>query len=196
MEQPEPPRAFLWIPPDCEHIRAVVVGQHNMEEEAILQHPAFRRAMSELGFAMIWITPGMNLLFHPAGEAGRQFEHMLHALAAESGYAELSTAPIVPIGHSAAASFPWNFAAWKPERTLAALSISGQWPVVKGSGFPEPPLDISRLSGVPGLVTLGEYEWAQDRAGEGLRQRKLNPQFPLTLLAEAGAGAHRWRSQG
>lgn len=27
-----PPRAFLWIPPNCERVRGVVVAQHNMEE--------------------------------------------------------------------------------------------------------------------------------------------------------------------
>ena len=33
------PRAFLWIPPDCQRIRAVVVGQNNMIEPGILEHP-------------------------------------------------------------------------------------------------------------------------------------------------------------
>jgi len=30
------------------------------------------------------------------------------------GYAGLVYAPVVPIGHSAAASYPWNFGAWNP----------------------------------------------------------------------------------
>ena len=37
------PRAFLWIPPDCRRVRAVVVGQHNLIEEGILEDTAFRR---------------------------------------------------------------------------------------------------------------------------------------------------------
>src|SRR5690242_11283677 len=40
------PTAFLWVPPDCQRVRAVIIGQHNMEEEPILEHPAFRKAMA------------------------------------------------------------------------------------------------------------------------------------------------------
>ena len=38
--------AFLWIPPGCEHVRAVMFGQHNMLEEGIMEHPAM------LGFTL------------------------------------------------------------------------------------------------------------------------------------------------
>src|SRR5215210_4540692 len=57
------PRAFLWIPPNCQRVRAVVVGQHNMEEEPIFEHPRFRAALTDLGFAEIWITPPLDLFF-------------------------------------------------------------------------------------------------------------------------------------
>jgi hypothetical protein len=36
------PRAYLWIPPNCHRVCAVVLGQHNMIEEGILElddHP-------------------------------------------------------------------------------------------------------------------------------------------------------------
>src|SRR5688572_10197420 len=52
-----PPKAFLWIPPGCRQVRGVVVGQHNMLEEGIFEHPAFRREMARLGFAEVWISP-------------------------------------------------------------------------------------------------------------------------------------------
>src|SRR3954471_2441460 len=57
------PRAFLWVPPNCQRVRAVVVGQHNMEEEPILEHPIFRKAASDLGFAEVWITPALSGTF-------------------------------------------------------------------------------------------------------------------------------------
>ena len=114
---PAAPRAFLWIPPTCQRVRAVVVGQHNMLEEDILEHPDFRESMSDLGVAIVWITPALDLPFVPS-RSGRQFNQMLKDLAAVSGYSELAFAPISPIGHSAAASYPWNFAAWAARRTL------------------------------------------------------------------------------
>lgn len=41
-------------------------------------------------------------------------------------YIELKYTPVVGIGHSAAASWPYYFGAWNPERTLACISVSGQ----------------------------------------------------------------------
>src|SRR5438034_246370 len=59
-ETEDHPRAFLWIPPNCRRIRGVVIGQHNMEEEPILEHPKFRATLAELGFAEIWVTPAFD----------------------------------------------------------------------------------------------------------------------------------------
>lgn len=185
-ETQEKPRAFLWIPPRCEKVRAVVLGQHNMEEEPLLEHPLFRQALEELDFAAIWVTPPVGMSPHDHAATASALEGTLRDLADVSGYGELARAPVVPVGHSAAASFPWSFAAWRPDKTLAAVSISGQWPFFTVPGTGEIP--TTALDGVPGLVTLGEYEWASDRAGEGLRIRGAHPRLPLTFLAEPGGG--------
>src|SRR5439155_24159927 len=92
-ETDDHPRAFLWIPPNCQHLRAVVVGQHNMEEEPILEHPVFRKTLAEIGFAEIWITPALDGLFRFDKGAGENFDGMMKSLAQTSGYSELSTAP-------------------------------------------------------------------------------------------------------
>ncbi|HSI86486.1 MAG: hypothetical protein ACAI35_25750 [Candidatus Methylacidiphilales bacterium] len=180
------PRAFLWIPPGCTHVRAVVVGQHNMEEEGILEHPEFRRVMAELGIAEVWVTPGLDLVFDYNKGAGEKFDGMMKSLADISGYQELALAPVIPIGHSAAASYPWNFAAWNPERTLAAISISGQWPWYVADKMPS--WEGKNIDGVPGLVTIGEYEWAGERGTGGLKLRQDHPELAMSVLAEPGAG--------
>jgi hypothetical protein len=180
------PRALLWIPPNCKRVRAVVVGQHNMQEEPIFEQPKFRAAMSELGFAEVWITPPLDLFFRFDKGADEHFKAMMAALAQESGYSELQWAPIVPIGHSAAASYPWNYAALHPERTLAVLSVSGQWPYYKDVNTPD--WGNRTVDGIPGLVTMGEYEDAAGRAAEGLQQRTAHTQLPLSMLQEPAAG--------
>src|SRR5205823_3486492 len=121
-------RAFLWIPGDCQHVRAVVIADQNMEEEQLFQDPEFRKTLTELGFAEIWIVPAMgtNSFRFDQGE-GEILESLLKKLADQSGYSELETAPLVPTGHSATAGWGWDVAAWKPERVLAVLSLSGQW---------------------------------------------------------------------
>jgi hypothetical protein len=180
------PRAFLWIPPECKRLRGVVIGQHNMEEERIFENPTFRRTLTDLDFAVIWVTPAIDLFFRfDRGSAGR-FDEMLDALAAESGYSELPLVPVVPLGHSAAAGFPWNWAAWAPKRILAAISVSGQWPYYKDANTPD--WGDRKVDGIPGLVTMGEYEDAWNRAGAGVKQRAEHPQLPLSMLAEPGGG--------
>ncbi len=96
---------------------------------------------------------------------------------------------MAPLGHSAAASWPYYFAAWNPDRTLCALSVSGQWPYFR---------DVKcwrRTSGATGtlilfpcLESMGEYESADTWSREGLRERQQHPLMPLSMLANPGQG--------
>ena len=176
-------RAFLWIPPSCQRVRAVVLAQHNMEEVSILEHPKFRTALAELGFAEIWCVPPFDHLFRFNEGAGGIFNIMMDALSSESGYDELKFAPIVGIGHSAAASWPYYFAAWNPERTLAAISVSGQWPYFRDPKWAPDIWGDRNIVFIPCLETMGEYESANTWSGEGLKQRRQHPRLPLSMLA-------------
>ncbi len=162
-------------------VRGVVFGHHNMEEEGVLEHPAFRSAMAEIGFAAVWVAPGFDRNFRYDQGAGERFDAMLQALADQSGYAELATAPLVPVGHSAAASTPWYIAAWKPGRVIAGISFSGQWPYVPDEPN-APHVAGVNIDSVPGLVTMGEYEWADQNLSKGLDTRKTHPALPLSAL--------------
>ncbi|MEZ0216334.1 MAG: hypothetical protein ACAH89_04330 [Rariglobus sp.] len=177
----EKSRAFLWIPSNCTTVRGVVFGHHNMEEEGVLEHPAFRKAMAELGFAAVWVAPTFDRNFRYDQGAGERFDALMKALADQSGYAELATAPLVPVGHSAAASMPWYIAAWKPERVIAGISFSGQWPYVPDPQFAPQVAGVS-IDAVPGIVTLGEYEWADERMGAGLKTKAEHPALPLSAV--------------
>ncbi len=108
---------------------------------------------------------------------------MLLRLAEGSGYRELVTAPVVPLGHSAAASWPYYFAAWKPERTLAAISVSGQWPYFRDATFAPDIWGNRNIDFVPCLETMGEYEAADTWSNEGLKEREAHPRLPLSMLA-------------
>jgi hypothetical protein len=182
--------AFLWIPPGCERVRAVMFGQHNMLEEGIMEHPVMREELAKQGIAEVWVAPRFDTVFRFDQGAGEKFDALMRTLATTSGYDELATRPVVPIGHSACASFPWNFAAWNPERTLAVLSIHGDAPQTNltGSGMPNPDWGNRRIDGVPGLFVIGEYEWMEQRIAPGLAFRKKFPKAPVAFLAEPGRG--------
>ena len=180
-------RAYLWIPPDCEQVRAVVFAQHNMEEESILENPIFRKALAEVKFAEIWCAPRWDLVFHFNQGAGEALTGILDDLADLSGYAELKVAPVVGVGHSAAASMPYYVGVWNPPRTLAAMSISGQWPYVRNQFAPDIWGDRT-FDNIPALESMGEYEAANTWSDEGLKERQQHPQMPLSMLTNPAQG--------
>ena len=189
-ETKQHPVAFLWVPENCKQVRGVVVGQHNMVEEGIFERSDFRKAMTDIGFAIVWVSPMLNQNFDFNKDAGEDFNYMMKKLADSSGYKELAFAPVVPVGHSAAASFPWNFAAWNPERTLAVISIHGDAPQthLTGYGGPNVTWGNRNIDGVPGLMVMGEYEWWEDRMAPGFSYVNNHPKTPLTFFCDAGHG--------
>jgi hypothetical protein len=183
------PRAFLWIPEHCQRVRAVVIADQNMEEEQIFQDAAFRRTLADLGFAEIWIAPAMGSIdFRFDQGDGQVLQAVLSALGSESGYNEIASASLAPMGHSATASWCWDMAAWNPRRVLAVLSISGQWPYFSSSFWGNRSVDE-----VPGLTTKGEYEiqgslekgWYAGLKGDSYQK---HPYQAFTQVVEPGDG--------
>lgn len=184
------PQAFLWIPENCKQVKGVILTQHNMIEEGILEQPYFRKVMEELGFAEIWITPTVSITYDVSKGDDKIFEYVLHKLAETSGYSELEYAPVVPIGHSALASYPWNFAAFTPERTLALVSVHGDAPQTSltGSGRPNPEWGNRNIDGIPALFIMGEYEWWEARIAPAYKYIAKHPESVITLFCDAGHG--------
>ena len=188
----EHPRAFLWIPPDCKRVRAVVVGQYNLLEDGLLQDPAFRRTLAQVGVAEILIAPTFDTWQNTTNNdaANKKFDALLKSLGDESGYTELQFAPAIPIGHSAMATFPWDFAAWNPQRTLAILSVHGDAPLthLTGNGRPNADWGDRNLDGIPGLMVMGEYEWWEDRLTPAFSFQAKYPATPLAIFCDVGNG--------
>lgn len=185
------PQAFLWIPADCRQVRAVVVAMHNMTEETLFENLLFREKLSEAGIALIWITPGWEQPWDVKTGCQVAFDKMLKDLATVSGYNELKDAPVVPFGHSAMATFPWNFAAWNPERTLAVISFHGDAPRTNLTGYGRENLEWGRtrnIDGIPGLMIEGEYEWWEARVNPALAFRMMYPESCISFLCDAGRG--------
>ncbi|HMI02802.1 MAG TPA: hypothetical protein VK541_09990 [Pedobacter sp.] len=176
-------RAFLWIPPDCKKVRAVIFAQNNMEEQSILENPGFRKEMGRLGIAQVWVSPASDLFFRFNEGAAETFTSIMNDLAEVSGYNELQYVPFIGMGHSAAASNPYYMAAWNPERALAAISVSGQWPYFRAKPFAPDIWGDRNINYIPSLETMGEYESAGSWSAEGLKERQNYPLMPLSMLA-------------
>ena len=190
-ETGQAPQAHIWIPEGCTRIRAAVLAQQNMTEEAILRSPLLRSRIAPLGVALIWVSPWFTYDWAPESGCAQIFESMMNDAAATTGHPELGAVPIVPLGHSAQATFPWNFAAWQPERTLCVISFHGDAPRTNLCGYGGPNLEWGRkrnIDGIPGLMIEGEYEWWEARVRPALSFRMKYPGSCISFLADAGAG--------
>lgn len=182
------PQAYLWIPSTCREVRAIVVSQHNMEEISILEEPGFRKEMEALDVAELWICPRFNLPFDFTDGAWEALDETLERLALISGYQELVSVPLIGLGHSAAASNPYYMAASRPDRVLACISTSGQWPYFRDGNFCPDVWGDRSVDYIPCLETMGEYEAAENWALRGLKERTEHPLTPLSMLACPGEG--------
>jgi hypothetical protein len=181
-------RAYLWVPKNCKKIKGFIFAQNNMEEQSILEDVEFRKAMARLDIAEVWVSPAYDLFFNFQTGAGETFQLIMDDLAKASGHQELGAAPFIGIGHSAAASAPYYMAAWKPNKALAAISVSGQWPYFRHPNFAPDVWGSRNIDYVPCLETMGEYEAANIWSAQGLKERKAHPLMPLSMLAAPAEG--------
>ena len=112
-ETGEPQEAFLWIPPACERVKAVMVGQQNMSEETLFHLSAFREAMGRLGVALIWITPELDQRWDVTTGVQEAFDKMLADLAEVSGYTELVDVPMELCRMESGADIGCHFLTWR-----------------------------------------------------------------------------------
>ncbi len=185
------PVAYLWVPEGCKNVKAVILSQQNMTEEAIYKNPRFQAKMKKLGVAMVWVAPAFNNNWDPNSGAQNIFEEMMTNLADQSGHAEIAKAPIIPLGHSAQATFPWNFAAWNPDLTLCIISFHGDAPRTNLCGYGAANVEWGRnrnIDGIPGLMVEGEYEWWEARVNPALAFRMMYPESCISFLCDTGRG--------
>ncbi|SNT35558.1 hypothetical protein SAMN05421770_10883 [Granulicella rosea] len=200
LEQGTERRAYLWIPPACSHVRGVLFGLQNMLERPMLEDATIREAVADANMAIVWVSPGAwpgkldvpeqpSLKFSPQADAIAGVQHVLTALAKESGYSELEFAPLLVTGHSAAGPFVWGMASALPDRVFAALPY-------KNTIFKE----FSPI-GVPTLYVSQEWaewgkQWGEVWHKELVLGKELRTREPHTLygdFVDVGAGHFDWR---
>lgn len=185
------PTAHMWIPEECRQVKAVMLAQQNMTEEALFRMDSFRDSLSRMGVALVWVAPAFSDNWAPETGCQAVFENMMTGLAAASGHAEIASAPVIPFGHSAQATFPWNFAAWNPDRTLCIVSFHGDAPRTNLCGYGRANVEWGRtrnIDGIPGLMVEGEYEWWEARVTPALAFRMMYPRSCVSFLCDTGRG--------
>ena len=188
--------AYLRLPKGHERVEALLYCHQNMTEEVLFRSESFCRRMDSLGVAMAFVQRGsQNWDVSVRDEQGmtcqERFEHILSAFAEGTAHPELLSVPVIPFGHSAQATFPWNFAAWNPERTLCILSYHGDAPRTNLCGYGRANVEWGRtrnIDSIPALMVMGEYEWWEARLLPALAFRMMYPESRISFLCDAGKG--------
>ena len=183
-------RAYLRLPVGVSEIKAVLYCHQNMTEEVLFRSRDFCRAMDSLGVAMAFIQQGSQNWDVSDGCQSR-FEEIMNSFATGTGHREIAAAPVIPFGHSAQATFPWNFAAWNRERTLCIISFHGDAPRTNLCGYGRENVEWGRtrnIDSIPGLMIEGEYEWWEARVRPALAFRMMYPESRVSFLCDAGKG--------
>lgn len=116
------------------------------------------------------------------GGSGAALIKMVEQVAAATGLAHLTRAPLLLVGHSSGAMFAFNFAGWAPPRTAAFVAVK-TGPITVN---PDP-----RFTAVPGLFIVGEHD--MDGRVRAAAEAFAGVPHPAAwaLAVEPGAG-HEW----
>ena len=199
--------AFLWVPPEAERVRGVLVGGLTLMEQEFVEDPLIRKVCAKEQLAIVYLFPAFDANFDYKGKgAGRRLQQLLDDLGEASGYPEIATAPLFPFGHSVGTIFATHVVCWDPARCFGALLFKG--------GIPLPTNDPdASIAGVPILVVKGQFEEFgpgpsgvlrefEDRetAWKGMddtlqKLRAKDPNNLIAYLVEAGATHFAWSSR-
>jgi pimeloyl-ACP methyl ester carboxylesterase len=197
-------KAYLWVPPDCKYVRGVIVALSNMLERQWLEDAEIRRTATQTGLGIIWIGPAKrdDRSFTADMKPGMEllFQKMLDDFTTISGFRELRTAPVLPMGHSANGHFAWTFANAMPERTIAVIPI-------KTIPFP----DSLKFKDIPFCYVVAQTtEWPQYRVPDpatkpgdrdfywpvvrngALALRAQNADNLISVVTDPGGGHFDW----
>lgn len=178
------------LPRGAREVKAILYCHQNMTEEVLFRSDSFCLAMDSLAVAMAFIQNGSQNWDTTQG-CQERFEQIITDIARGTEHPEIATAPIIPFGHSAQATFPWNFAAWNPDRTLCIISFHGDAPRTNLCGYGRANIEWGRtrnIDRIPGLMIEGEYEWWEARVRPALAFRMMYPDSRISFLCDAGKG--------
>ena len=182
--------AYLWIPPECERVRGLVVMCTNVPEQRLVGSEALREICRRHDLGIVWCVPSfMNFKLKTEQATTVGFlQQLLNGLATQSGYHEVASAPVLPVGESG--------------HLLMVDALVEQWPerCIAGIWLKNPHLPPHNRT-VPGLVVFGTaQEWGQVKADYFnrwrdtshydtiLRERHDHPDWPLSYVIDGSSG--------
>ncbi len=142
----------IWLPAGLTKVRGMIalVPGSNGDGRGQVNDAGWQALATELGFGLIGCflksSEGASYCYAQNG-SGEALLDALDEFAKTEGYPEVAEVPLLLWGHSAGGQFNYNFACWKPERTLAFV-------VNKGGYYYDTPAK-PQVRKIPGMLFLG-----------------------------------------
>ncbi len=183
--------AYLWVPPEAAGIRGVVMGGMTLMERELAQDAHIRVACAEEQLAIVFVNRGLSSIV---------VVDVLDALAAQSGYQELSVTPLLFVGHSAGGPQARRCAREMHDRCFGLVQYRGADP-----GDTDHQGAESVGAGIPALMMIGQFDefgkigrdangienWEKDR-DKLVAFRRQRPDNLGSVVVEPGAGHFAW----
>ncbi|MEI7421875.1 MAG: hypothetical protein WCK18_07260 [Prolixibacteraceae bacterium] len=193
---------YLWIPPNCKRLRGVLVFAQNVPEQWLAGLPVIRAACQKTNMAILFGCRSQRLMSSVLGNKGEKtvydrpkyqmiyLQQILDTLAVVSGYKELSTVPLLPLGESMSLLLVYDLTNFAPDRCMAGILIK------------DANVGNTKSPSVPILATKGTGdEWSQQQfdvqehwkvqaieTAKLVQEMRANiPEWPGSLLIEAGS---------
>ncbi|NDP19978.1 MAG: T9SS type A sorting domain-containing protein [Paludibacter sp.] len=189
-------KAFLWIPNSCSSgIRALFIASHTSIEELLVTDSLFRVTAEKEQMAILYTRQDINCSNAPADTI--KILNLLNEFAQLSGFTELKYVPWVTWGHSAGTLTATGLGFWKPSRTIAIITHSGNLLIPKWTPKELPNVPFMAIKGqfeewsvgtnIPSQCgTEYEYNWVRDTVISA-RKKFISP-FLASVTMRPGEG--------
>ena len=144
--------AFLWVPPAVKRIRAIILAPANIIERRFCDDSIIRAEAARDGIALLYFQSGLAKGAVDNPRLISYLQDILDKMACKSGYAEISTVPWIPVGHSGNSQFCQGIARLRPDKILANIIFKGALPGINKNG------STDGLAGIPIIFFTGEFE--------------------------------------
>jgi hypothetical protein len=183
--------AYLWVPPQADQVRGVVMGGMTLMEREMAKNPKIREACASQGLGIIFMKTGLKSV---------DIQDVLDRMAEVSGYQELSVAPVLFVGHSAGGPQARYCAKMYHERCFGLVQFRGADPGDVDNNGKE-----GIGPGIPALMMIGNFDefgkigrdangvenWEKDR-DKLLKFRAEDEENLGSCVIEPGAGHFAW----
>ncbi|MFW6106566.1 MAG: hypothetical protein ACOC8H_00225 [bacterium] len=181
---------MVWVPPGADRIRAVLFIIINSDSKHFGEHPKLREVAKKHDMAIVYMRYRVHYELEEDGDH-EITQHLLDAIAAETGIEEFRRAPWITFGKSASGRYPFRMGWVQPDRTIATINFHAETPTWPVPGWAKLDDETILHVNVNGQSEWGETWWRHVRPSL-LNYQAKSPWLPHQVVShKVGHGNYR-----